>query len=140
LAYENQIDWASDEGNFSNALYADVSGVAVGSKLTVQVVWHVEYIPTYQALDTGMPSPVDTNFDSLAVMAGDDVSFPIVVKGHSFFKSLLRGLRQAAMGASRVLGIASNVAKFVPLPQVQAFGMGAGSASAIASGIGGALM
>jgi hypothetical protein len=138
-AWENNIDWISDEGNFGNSLYADVSGVSVGSKLTVQIVWHVEYIPSYQALDTGIPSPVDTNFDSLAVMAGDDVSFPIVVKGHSFFKSLLRGLRQAASGASRILGIASNVAKFVPLPQVQAFGMGAGSASMIASGISGAL-
>lgn len=137
--YEENMDWSSDEANFANSLYADVSGVAAGSKLTVQVVWHVEYIPTYQALDTGIPSPVDTNFDTLAVMAGDDVSFPVVVKGHSFFKSLLRGLRQAANGASRILGIASNVAKFVPIPQVQAFGMGAGTAGMIAGQIGGAL-
>jgi hypothetical protein len=138
--YEDTIDWSSDTGNFSNALYADIQGVDANSTITVQVVWHVEYIPTFQALDTGLPSPVDTSFDTLATMAGDDSTFPVVVKGHSFFKSLLRGLRQAATGASRILGIASNVAKIIPIPQVQAFGMGAGAASGIAQGIGSALM
>jgi hypothetical protein len=138
LASENVMGpmfWADDKQNFSNGLYADIQGIEANQQITIQVVWHVEYIPTHQALDYGLPSPVDMNFESLSVMAGDETSFPVVVKGHSFFKSLARGLRQAANGAARVLGVASNIAKIVPIPQVQAAGTFMGMGSTIAGGI-----
>lgn len=134
-AVEEYLDWADDKKNFGNGLYAYINGVDSTQRLTVQIVWHVEYKPTYQALDRGMPSPVDMSFDSLSVMAGDPVAFPVVVKGHSFFKSLFRGLKQAAQGASRVLGIASDIAKIIPIPQVQTAGMAVGMGSTFAGGL-----
>lgn len=127
--------WADDKANFGNGLYAYVNGVDSLQRLTVQVVWHVEYKPTFQALDRGTPSPVDMSYEELKVLAGDPVSFPIVVKGHSFFKSLLRGLKQATTGAARVLGVASNIAKIVPIPQVQTAGTVMGMGSTFAGGL-----
>lgn len=129
------MKWADDNANFGNALFADISGVDIGQYIQIQVVWHIEYIPTFNALDKGVPSPVDMNYEELAVIASDPVAFPVVVKGHSFFKSLIRGIKQAATGAARVLGIASDIAKVVPIPQVQAAGTMMGMGSTIAGGI-----
>jgi hypothetical protein len=118
--------------NFVHGLYIDMTGLAPGQFVDVQVVWHIEYVPKETSLNAGIPSPVDLNWPMIEAMVSNPEAFPIVVKGHSFFSSLFHGIKAAGSAIGGILKGASSVASLIPDPRAQAFGAGAGA-------IGGAL-
>lgn len=125
------------DSQFNKGLYVDVSGVDPGQFLTVQVCWHVEYIPKGNEPWDFESSPVDTEFDTLVTLARDRLAFPIVVKGHSFFSSLKKALGKAfsAFGklvSSSAPAISAGLAA-IPDPRAQAAAAAVGMAGGLVS-------
>lgn len=105
----------------------EVSGLAPGQQVTVQMVWHIEYIPNPCSTAAATPSYVDPGFDSVILpLLADHTAFPIVVKGHSFFKKLQHALKKATGFMGRLLTGASQILSHHPDPRFQAAGLGAG--------------
>lgn len=94
---------------FDKGLYINIEGVSTAQYVTVEMVYHIEYMPKSWALTRGIYPPVDLQFDMLCSMLGDPKQFPIVVQGHSFFSSLWRGLKRAADTAASIAGAAGSV-------------------------------
>lgn len=117
------------EEHFDKGLYIDITGVNTGQWVNVDVVWHVEYIPRAYSLDTGLASPVDVNFDTVAAMLNDSRKFPIVVKGHSFFSSLWAGVKRAFGKGREIIGAAGPMLSMLPSPHARAAGMAMSAAS-----------
>lgn len=111
--------------DFSRGLYVDISGLSANHNIMVEVSWIIEYIPRLYALDQGLSSPVDMNFQAIQAMVQDPEAYPIIVKGNSFFSSLWAGVKKAAGVASGILQGTSNIASLVPHPGAQAFAAGA---------------
>lgn len=120
---------------FNKGLYVDVSGVDSSQVLTVQVCWHIEYVPKNTEPWSGEASPVDTNFETLDALARNRLAFPIVVKGHSFFSSLKKAFSKAVEAASKIFSTAAPIAQgllsSIPDPRAQAAAMGLGGAMAV---------
>jgi hypothetical protein len=120
---------------FNKGLFVDVQGVDTTQTLTVQVCWHVEYIPTSQEPWDSQPSPVDTSYEILSTLLRDRRAFPIVVKGHSFFSSLRKAFAKAGQLFQRGVGamapIASSILSSIPDPRAQAAGMAIGGLGAL---------
>jgi len=106
---EQTIKWTDSEQNFGDGLYIDITGCSNTQTCVLEVVWHVEYVPKMAALDYGLASPVDLNYDALAAIAGDETSFPVVTQSDGFFKSLQRGMSDASDGLARMLGRTSSL-------------------------------
>jgi hypothetical protein len=109
---------------FDKGLFADITGLDPSQVLTVQVCWHIEYVPKGVEPWDSQPSPVDTSFDMISAMCRDRKAFPIVTKGHSFFSSLRKALSKAfsAIGSivsSSAPAIAAGLSA-VPDPRAQA--------------------
>jgi len=92
------------ESFFDKGLYINIEGVSTAQYVTVEMVYHIEYMPKSWALTRGVYPPIDLQFDMLASMLGDPKQFPIVVQGHSFFSSLWRGIKRAADTAAELAG------------------------------------
>lgn len=121
--------YANDEDKqFGKGLYIDIRGVDTTATITVQVCWHIEYIPKSFEPWSGTPSPVDVRFDELAAMAKNKAAFPIVVKGHSFFSSLKSAFVKATSAFGKVFAVAAPIAQTVlsqiPDPRAKALSMG----------------
>lgn len=118
----------NSDSQFNRGLYCDVSGVDPSQILTVQVCWHVEYIPRAIEPWAGEASPVDMRFEEIAAMVRNRLAFPIVVKGHSFFSSLKNALSKAAGAVGKIFATAAPVAQgilsSIPDPRAQAASMG----------------
>lgn len=135
----SQVDSAAED--FDRGLYIDVTGVSPNQLLNVEVQWIVEYIPKVYSLDEGRHPPVDINFPAIQAMVNDPNSYPIVVKGNSFFSSLWHGIKAAAEGVGKLLKGTSSVAAMIPDPRAQAFAKfgGAGGELLTGGGLHGAL-
>lgn len=124
---------ADEDKQFGKGLYIDVRGVDPTATITVQVCWHIEYIPKSFEPWSGTPSPVDVRFDELAAMAKNKAAFPIVVKGHSFFSSLKSAFIKATSAFGKVFAVAAPIAQTVlsqiPDPRAKALSMGLASFS-----------
>jgi hypothetical protein len=106
---------------------AQVTGLAPGQQCTVQMVWHIEYVPNPCSTAAATPSYVDPGFDSIILpLLADRSAFPIVVKGHSFFKSLKQALKKATGFMGKLMVGASQILSHHPDPRFQAAGLGAG--------------
>ncbi len=121
--------------SFNKGLYADISGCQPGQIVTVQVVWHIEYVPKGTEPWTGDPSPVDTQFESLAAMLRSREAFPIVVKGHSFFSSLRKAFSRALNATGKIFSqtapMVQQVLSAIPDPRAQAISFGLSGAERI---------
>lgn len=133
----NYLDWegrslhpyyTSSEAQFTKGLFADVQGLDVSQTLTVQVCWHVEYIPNNFEPWAVMDSPVDPQFDEIAAMVRNSRAFPVVVKGHSFFSSLKRAMGKAVTFAGKIFsGFGGTVGGLMTAsgdPRLMALGAG----------------
>lgn len=120
---------------FNKGLYVDVSGVDTSQVLTVQVCWHIEYVPKNTEPWSGEASPVDVSFETIDAMARNRLAFPIVVKGHSFFSSLRKAFGKALDAASKIFSKAAPLAQgllsSIPDPRAQAAAMGLTGAMAM---------
>jgi len=96
------------EDNFNRGLYCNVTGVATNQWVSVDLVYHIEYIPKAWALTRGIYPPIDMQFDMIASMLGDPKQFPIVVQGNSFFSSLWRGIKKAVDKGADLVGTAGS--------------------------------
>ncbi|UOF82557.1 hypothetical protein [Geminiviridae sp.] len=135
----NTLIDSSDD--FDRGLYIDVTGVSPNQLLNVEVQWIVEYIPKVYSMDQGRHPPIDMNFPAIQAMVNDPTSYPIVVKGNSFFSSLWHGIKAAADGVGKLLKGTSSVAALIPDPRAQAYAKfgGAGGELLTGGGLQGAL-
>jgi len=123
-AIQNSTDFLKQ-----NLPFIVIEGLQPGQQVTVQASWHLEYEPNSCALGAATPSYVDPGFNSVILpILGDRASFPIVVKGHSFFKSLSHALRKASGFMAKMMKTASTVAALHPDPRFQAASVGFGAA------------
>lgn len=120
--------------DFDRGMYIDVTGVSPNQIINVEVQWVVEYIPKVYALDAGRHPPIDINFPAIQAMVNDPNSYPIVVKGNSFFSSLWHGIKAAAQGVGKLLKGTSTVAAMIPTPQAQAFAKFGGAGGELLTG------
>lgn len=120
---------------FNRGLYVDCSGLDTTQILTVQVCWHIEYVPRTIEPWTAQPSPVDMSFDNLSALVRDRRAFPIVVKGHSFFSSLRKAFSKAANAFGKIFAtvapLAQSALASVPDPRAQAAAVGIGAAGGL---------
>jgi len=88
---------------FDKGLYADIRGFGGNQVISVQVCWHIEYLPVNGEPWFGTDSPVDPNFDMLAALARDRHAFPIHQAGGVFFSNFQAALRDAVVGMPFVI-------------------------------------
>lgn len=96
--------YQDEDKNFNTGLYVQGSKLEASSTITVQVVWHVEYVPKGTESFECNDSPVDRAFDEIAAIAKNRLAFPIVVKGHSFWSNLKKALAKGLSIAHRIVG------------------------------------
>lgn len=130
------VESLTDHDYFYNIPFIDLTGALpdqAGNKSTVilQVVWQVEYVVPLTGMDYGTHNFVDVNWDALRSIVGDEEAFPVVVKGHSFFKNLWSAIKYASTKIEGVLGATSAIASVIPHPYAKAIGAGAGIASTV---------
>lgn len=122
---------------FNKGLFADISGLDAGQTMTVQVCWHIEYVPNGQEPWGGDQSPVDMQYEQLAAICRNRLAFPIVVKGHSFFSSLKKAFGKAVGAIGKIfqtgMPIAQGLLSSIPDPRAQAAALGLGTVSSIYS-------
>lgn len=120
--------------DFNKGLYIDIRGVDSTQFITVQAVWQVEYVPLPYAMASGEASPIDLNFPELQAMVNDAATFPIVVKGRSFFTSLWHGMKQAVSGIMKLLPSVGSALMAAPDPRLKAIGVTAVGIGSLAGG------
>lgn len=87
-----------------------VEGVQPNSMLNVQVVWNLEFRPNNLSPIPTYNCPSDPGWDTVVRIVSDPRAFPIVVKGHSFFKWLKNALRKVKPIAETAITVAETVA------------------------------
>jgi len=123
------------EGDFDRGLYIDITGVAPNQMVNVEVQWFIEYIPKVYSLMVGRNPPIDMNFPAIQAMVQDSKTYPIVVKGHSFFNSLWHAIKRGAEGAGKLLSGTSKIAALIPDPRAQALAGVTGAAGGVFGGL-----
>lgn len=125
--------YANADAQFNKGLFADVVGIDAAQVLTVQVCWHIEYVPKGNEPWSGEASPVDSEYETIAAIARNRLAFPIVVKGHSFFSSLKKAFGKAISAVGKIFEttapIAQQVLGVIPHPAAQMAAMGLGTVS-----------
>jgi hypothetical protein len=126
----------SPDGDFDRGLYVDITGVNPYQVINIEVQWFIEYIPKVYSLTIGRNPPIDMNFPAIQAMVQDNKTYPIVVKGHSFFSSLWHAVKRGAEGAGKLLSGTSKLASLIPDPRAQAFAGIASTGGGMLTGIG----
>lgn len=116
-----QMMFNDDAANFGNGLWVDVDGVDIQQDVTLQVIWHVEYVPLRGSIGIPQASPVDPDWPRITMLASNPQVFPFFSKGHSFFKSLWHAFKKAGRVVVKILGGASKIASMIPDPRAQEF-------------------
>ncbi|UOF76886.1 hypothetical protein [Genomoviridae sp.] len=123
--------YSNSDAQFNKGLFADIIGIDQQQILTVQVCWHIEYVPKGNEPWSGEASPVDSEYETLAAIARNRLAFPIVVKGHSFFSSLKKAFGKAISAVGKIFEttapIAQQVLGVIPHPAAQVAAMGLGT-------------